>query len=71
MAIRYKINILEALKKKGYTSYKLRKNGLISESTISKFRHGQNTITLANLEVVCRLLNCQPGDVIEWVDDEV
>ena len=34
MALRYKLDVLEALKAKGYTTYTLRKENLLSQSTI-------------------------------------
>ena len=67
MAIRYKVDILESLRKAGYTSYKLRKDKLMSESTIQKLRNGE-MVALSNIEIVCRLLKCQPGDLIEYVE---
>lgn len=67
MAIRYKIDILEALRKAGYTSYKLRTDKLMSESTIQKLRNAE-MVALSNIEIVCRLLKCQPGDLIEYVE---
>ena len=36
--IKYKINIMDALKNKGYTSYKLRKDKIFGEATMTKFR---------------------------------
>ena len=61
----YKIDVLDALKEKGYTTYSLRKNKLLSESTIQKLR---NNIGVAwdNLETLCELLDCQPADLIAY-----
>lgn len=36
MPVRYKIDVLEALKAKGYTTYKGRSEKLLSESTVQK-----------------------------------
>lgn len=70
MAMRYKINIMQALKDKGYTSYKLRTDKFFGESAMTKFRNGNTKITVENLETLCALLNCQPGDILEYVPDE-
>lgn len=67
MAMKYKIDVLEALRQAGFTSYKLRTDKLMSESTIQKLRNGE-MVALSNIEVVCRLLKCQPGDLIEYVE---
>lgn len=65
MAIVYKFDVLSALKKAGYTTYKLRSEKLFSESTITKFRNGEMVHT-SNIDTICRLLQCQPGDVIGY-----
>ncbi len=65
----YKINVLAALKAKNISTYKIRKDNLFSQSTITKFNNNDCRITLENLLTVCKLLNCQPGDIIEYVPD--
>lgn len=61
----YKINIMEALKQKGYTSYKLRQDKIFGEATMTKFRK-KEYINFENLNLLCQLLGCQPGDIIEF-----
>lgn len=69
--IKYKFNILEALKNKGYSSYKLRKDKIMGESTIQKYRNDECIIASDNLNLLCALLNCQPGDILEFVPDDI
>lgn len=69
MALRYKLDILEALKEKGVTTYQIRKEKLLSESTVQKLRAGRG-VSWENIETLCRLLECQPGDLIEFVTKE-
>ena len=69
MALRYKIDVLEALNSKGYTTYKLRRNKLLGEGTIQKLRGGQG-VAWNILETLCELLECQPADIIEYVKAE-
>ena len=38
--LKYKIDVLEALKEKGYSSYKIRKDKLIGEAQLTKIRSG-------------------------------
>lgn len=64
MKLCYKINVLESLKLNGYSTYRLRKDCLLSESTIQKFRKGEG-VGWDTLETLCNLLGCQPSDVIE------
>lgn len=69
MAICYKLDILEALKSKGLSTYKLRKEKLLSEGVIQSLR-SQKMISLENVGQLCSLLDCQPGDLLEYVRDE-
>ena len=69
MALQYKINVLEALKSKGYTTYTLRKEKLLSESTIQKLREGEG-VAWDNLDTLCRLLECDISDLLEYQKEE-
>ena len=66
MAIVYKLDILDALKSKGYNTNRLRKEKLLSESVIQGLRDNRY-ITLTNISTICALLECQPGDLLEYV----
>jgi putative transcriptional regulator len=68
MALQYKINVLEALKEKGYTTYALRKEKLLSESTIQKLRVGEG-VAWDNLETLCKLLDCDISDLLEYIKE--
>lgn len=67
--LRYKIDILDALKQVGFSSYKIRKDKLIGEAQMQKIRIGE-IASKDTLNTICRLLNCQPGDILEYVPDE-
>ncbi len=67
--LRYKINILEALKGIGFTTYKIRKDKVIGEAQMQKIRTGE-IASKETLNTICRLLDCQPGDILEYVEDE-
>ena len=69
MPLKFKIDVLEALKEKGYSSYILRKEKLLSESTIQKLRSGEG-ISWDNLETLCKLLDCDISAVLEYQKDE-
>lgn len=62
----YKIDILKALAEKGYTTTKLRREKLLSESTIQRIRNG-GTINTDTINGVCLMLRCQPNDIIDIV----
>ena len=69
MAIRYKIDILAALKEKGYSSQRIRKEKLIGQSYLQQLRHGE-LVSWKTLDTICALLDCQPADLIEFVKEE-
>ena len=68
MPLRYKIDVLNALKEKSYNTNKIRTEGLLSQSTLQKFRNQQG-VSWENLETLRRLLECQPGELLEYVED--
>ena len=69
MPVQYKINVLAALKEKGYTTSRIRKEKLIGEATVQRLRHNQS-VSYEVLAKLCELLDCQPGDILEYVPDE-
>ena len=51
MAIVYKIDVLKALKEKGYNTSRLRKDKLMGEATIQKIRENQ-LVSWANIDTI-------------------
>lgn len=68
MAIHYKGNILEQLKMRGYSSTRLRKERLFGQKTIQDFRTNA-LIPYQTINRLCALLDCQPGDIMEYTPD--
>jgi putative transcriptional regulator len=67
MPLQFKIDVVSALKEKGYTTYRIRNEKILSESTVQKLRAGKG-VSWENIETLCRLLKCQPADLMEYVD---
>ena len=67
--LRYKINVIAALREAGYSTYKIRQEKIFSEPQLQNIRRN-HLLTHAALDKLCRLLNCQPGDILEYVPDE-
>ena len=67
MPLQFKIDVVSALKEKGYTTYRIRNEKILSESTVQELRAGKS-VSWANIETLCRLLECQPADLMEYVD---
>lgn len=69
MPLIYKIDVLPALKKAGYNTTRIRKEKILSESTLQKFREGK-PVSWENIETLCTLLECQPGDILEHIPED-
>ena len=63
------LDILQKLANKGWTAYKLRKEGIIGEATMTRIRKGE-PIKTDTIDKICGLLNCQPCDLLKWEKDE-
>ncbi len=68
MGMAFKINVLQALKDKGYSTYRIKNNKLLSQSTLQKLREGK-PVSWENIETFCRLLEIQPGELLEYNPD--
>lgn len=68
MPLKYKINVLAALKENGYNTNRLRKEKLLGESTIQQLRNGE-LVSWNNIDRICSMLKCQPGDLVEYTHD--
>ena len=69
MPIKYKIDVITALKEAGYNTSKIRKDKIMGESMLQKIRSGQ-MVSWATLDTICNLLSLQPGDIIEFVKED-
>ena len=68
MPMQYKVDVIALLKEKGYNTNKIRKEKIMGEAMLQKLRSGQ-MVSWAMLETLCDLLDCQPGDLIEFVKE--
>lgn len=69
MPIQYKVDVLSLLKDNGYSTTRIRNEKLIGQSYLQQIRHGE-LVSWKTLDTICILLNCQPGDLLEWVPDK-
>lgn len=69
MMIRYD-KLFAKMKEKGLTTYRIRKDSIISQSALTALNHGGN-VTLDTIDRLCKAMDCQPGDLLEYVPDEV
>ena len=60
--------LFDTMKRKKITSYRLEKMGL-SRATYYYIQQG-NSISTNTVNQLCKLLNCEVSDILEYVDDE-
>ncbi len=70
MPIKYKIDVLAALKDVGYSTYRIRREKIFGERHVQQFRQNEVTNSMDVLAKLCDLLHCQPADLIEYVADD-
>ena len=61
-------DILGKLKESGYTTYRIKKEKILPGSVVQRLRSGK-PITTDTIDVICNLLDCQPGDLISFKKD--
>lgn len=65
----YKIDVIEELKEAGYNSTRILKENILSQSAMQDFRTGKVS-GIKTIEKLCKLLDCQPGHIIKYVEDK-
>ncbi len=57
----------KTMNQKGITQYQLLKQG-IDNKTLDTLKKNRN-ITLLTLEKLCRILDCKPNDIVQFLHD--
>jgi len=68
--LKYKIDVIDCLKDAGYSTARIRKEKLLSQSTLQFLREGK-PVGAIGLDDICKLLGKQPGDIFEYVDNDI
>ena len=61
--------LLKIFDERKITSYTIRKDNVIGQAAWKKIHEGGHVDT-RTLDALCKYLNCQPGDIIEYIPDE-
>ena len=69
MPIVVNLDVMLAKRKMGMTELASRVNITLANLSVLKNNRAK-AIRFSTLEAMCRELNCQPGDILEYVDDE-
>ncbi len=68
MPIKYD-KLFQLLNEKGYTPTRIRKEKLLGQGTLTALRHGTGGLDHRSIAKLCKVLDCQPGDLMEYVDE--
>lgn len=66
----YKIDVIKELKDVGMNTTVAKKTGIFGQETMKKFRNGDTSISLDNLNRLCCILEMQPRDIIKYVETD-
>lgn len=70
MSIMINLDVMMAKRKMGLTELAEKVGITLANLSILK-NNKARAIRFTTLEAVCKALNCQPGDIIEYIPDEV
>ena len=69
MAIQVNLDVL--LAQRGMSVWEFAKEVGITPANVSVLKNGRaKAIRFSTLEGICRTLDCQPGDVLQWVRED-
>ena len=68
MSVSYQ-KLFDIMDKRGLKKYWLRQNG-INPKVVNALKNNNN-VNVSTILDLCRLLNCQPGDLFEYIPDDV
>lgn len=68
MAIKYD-KLFALFKERGITTYKIRTEKIIGQATLNSIKNGTGGLDYRSINKLCKALNCQPGDLMEYVPD--
>ncbi|HIZ16957.1 MAG TPA: helix-turn-helix transcriptional regulator [Firmicutes bacterium] len=69
MPIVVNLDVMLAKRKMGMTELASKVNITLANLSVLKNNRAK-AIRFSTLDAICRELNCQPGDILEYVDDE-
>ena len=55
---------------KGYNPARVKREGILSQSTIARIKKGEGGLAHENINKLCTLLHCEPSGLMEFVYDQ-
>ena len=69
MAITFE-KLLKLLNERGISIYHLKRDKVVGTATLDKLRKKEGNIDTRSIDSLCKYLNCQPDDLMEYVPDK-
>lgn len=61
--------LVKLFNEKGVNSYTIKRDKIIGQASYKKIKEGGD-IDTRTISKLCKYLNCQPGDILEYVPDQ-
>ena len=68
--LKYKFNVGDALDRAGFTSYKAKTSGILSQDTLKKIKNEDTNINAKSINNLCLILDMQPKDLFIYEETE-
>lgn len=62
--------LVALMKGKNMSIYHLTRDKIIGKATLEKIRKDEGHVDTRSINAICKYLNCQPGDIMEYIPDE-
>ena len=69
MPIKYD-KLFALFKAKGINTTKIRQEKIMGQGTLTAIKNGTGGLDAKTINKLCALLDCQPGDIMEYMPDE-
>lgn len=68
--LKFKINVADALERVGFTTYKAKTSGILSQDTLKKLKNEDTRVSLEALNRLCIILDMELKDLITYIPDD-
>lgn len=69
--LKWRVDVWKMLEEKcDHVFVDLKGSGEISQHTLVRLHQGECSMTFKSLDALCRILDCQPGDILEYVKED-
>lgn len=62
--------LMRLFEERGITTYILKRDKILGQATFQAIKNGRGGLDHRSIDRICRSLNVQPGDIMEFVPDE-